>query len=291
MKVAGRSDRAPVFIAGAIITVIVTAFFLLLFWNRFLGLRSGDGCFGGGLGILGGGIPYRDGYGATPPLFLLRTAAVLSVFGKTMVAIRGAGIVERLLISLLLYGWLARFFKARNAALATIVTMIASTGDRADPLSSYNHFTILLAMASGLVSSYALDENRSFRALFTLGCTAGVFSFLCLSSKQTIGLAITVAVPVVIGTCLIRLEGIRKAAAYLGGYAAAWLAPCSLLVAWFVRMGILQTFLRQIFVTGPAAKFSHPMDFLTRAIFVMSSMKWEVAIGIAVIVALLGVGA
>ncbi len=283
MKVAGRSDRAPVLIAGAIITVIVTALFLLLFWNRFLGLRSGDGCFGGGLGILGGGIPYRDGFGVTPPLFLLRTAAVLSVFGKTMVAIRGAGIVERLLISLLLYGWLARFFNARNAALATIVTMIASTGDRADPLSSYNHFTILLAMASGLVSSYALDENRTLRTLFTLGCTAGIFSFLCLSSKQTIGLAITVAVPVVIGACLIRLEGMRRAAAYLGGFAVAWITPCALLVAWFIRMGILRTFLRQIFVTGPAAKFSHPIDFVTRALFVMSTMKWEVAIGIAIL--------
>lgn len=282
MKAAGRSGRAPVIIAGAIITVVVTALFLLLFWNRFLGLRSGDGFFSGAIGMLSSsGAPNRDGYGTAPPLFLLRTAAVLSIFGKTMIAIRGAGIVERLLLSLLLYGWLARFFKARNAALATIVTMVISTGDLSDSLSSYNHFTILLAMASGFVSSYALDENRTYRALFTLGCTAGVFSFLCLSSKQTIGLAITVAVPVVVGTCLIRLEGIRKAAAYLGGFAVAWLTPCALLVAWLIRGGVLRTVLRQLFVTGPVAKFSHPIDFVTRALFVMSTMKWDVATGIA----------
>jgi len=278
-----RSERAPVVIAGALITSMVTLFFLLLFWNRFLGLRSGDGYFSV-VGMLGSSsVPYRDGFSSAPPLFILRTLAVLSVFGKTMIAVRGAGIVERLLLSLLLYGWLARFFKARNAALAAIVTMVVSTGDLSDPLSSYNHFTILLAMASGLVSSYALDENRTRRALFVHGCTSGAFSFLCLASKQTIGLAITVAVPIVVVACLTRLEGIRKAAAYLGGYAVAWLTPCVLLFAWFIHLGILRTFLRQIFITGPAAKSSHPIDFLTRTLYVMRSMKWEAAIGVAAI--------
>jgi hypothetical protein len=270
-----------VVIAGALVTVVVILFFLLLFWNRFLGLRSGDGCFSGGLGILAGGIPYRDGYSPGPPLFSVRTAAVFAVFGKTMIALRGAGVFERLLLSLLLYGWLARFFKARNAALAAIVTMVVSTGDLSDPLSSYNHFAILLAMVSGMVSSYALDENRTLRGLVSLGSVAGIFSFLCLACKQTIGLGITVAVPVVIGACLIRLEGTRKAAAYLCGFAAGWFVPVALLCAWFIRLGILRTFLQQIFVTGPAAKASHPVDFLTRAIYIMSMMKWEAAIGVA----------
>jgi len=34
--------------------------FLLLFWNRFLGIRSGDGGFTGGVFFLKGILPYRD---------------------------------------------------------------------------------------------------------------------------------------------------------------------------------------------------------------------------------------
>src|SRR5208283_4553729 len=133
-------------VAGAIVTAAATLFFLILFWNRFLGLRSGDGGFTGGVFFLNGFLPYRDYFTPGPPLFLLRTVSVLSILGTRVIALRVAAVVERVLLSLFLYGWLARFFKARNAALAAIVTIVASTGDLSDPLSSYNHFAVLLGL-------------------------------------------------------------------------------------------------------------------------------------------------
>jgi len=281
MKAPGfRSSRAAVWVAGASVTVIVTLTFLLFFWNRFVGLRSGDGGFCGGMMFLNGVVPYRDFYTPGPPLFMLRCAAVLSLFSKTMVAIRAAGVFERVLLATLLYAWMARFFKAGNAALATIVTMAASASDFSDPLSSYNHFTILLSVAAALASSYALDENRTRHTLLAIGAVAGAFAFLSIASKQTIGLAITVCLPIIVGGCLIRLDGLRKSIAYLGGFFAAWFACLAFLVAWSVRMGILRTFLQQIFVTGPAAKASHASDFFTRFIYVYKSMRWESAFGL-----------
>lgn len=275
-----RSNRAPVWIAGATVTVLVTLIFLLLFWNRFIGLRSGDGGFSGGMIILHGFVPYRDFYTPAPPLFVLRCAAVLSLFGKTLIAIRAAGLIERLLLATLLYAWLARFFKAGNAALATVVTIVASASDFSDSLSSYNHFTILMSVAAALTSSYALDENRAQRTLLALGAIAGAFAFLSIASKQTIGLAIAVCLPIIVGACLIRLDGLRKSAAYLGGFFAAWFAGLTLLLAWLVRLGVLRTFLQQIFVTGPAAKSSHASDFFTRFIFVYRFMRWETTFGL-----------
>jgi hypothetical protein len=68
---------------------------------------------------------------------------------------------------------------------------------------------------------------------------------------------------------------------YLGGYAAGWASTLALLCAWLIRVGILRTFLEQIFVTGPAAKGLHPHDFLARTLYVMSFMKWEAAIGVS----------
>ena len=281
MKALGiRSSRTPVVFAGACITAVVTLAFLLLFWNRFVGLRSGEGGFSGGLMFLSGIMPYRDYYAPGPPLFLLQNAAVLALFGKTMVAVRAAAVFERLLLAVLLYTWLARFFKAGNAALAAIVTMVVSTLDLSDPVNSYNHFTILMAVAAGFASSFALDENRTIRSLLAIGTTAGAFSFFCIATKQTIGLAISVALPIIIGACLLQLEGLRKAVAYLGAFAAAWCVSLALLFAWFIRLGILRAFLRQIFVTGPAAKSSHPIDFLNRTIFVMRDMRYEAIIAL-----------
>ena len=202
-------------IAGAIVTVLVTLCFLMLFWNRFLGLRSGDGGFTGGVFFLKGILPYRDYYNATPPLFIFRSAAVLAIFGKLPIAIRAFGVLERVALSLLLYGWLVRFFRAKDAALAALVTVVVSAGDYADPISSYNHFTIMLAIASGLVASYALDEGRTGRALLTIGGLAGILSQLCLDSKQTIGLGVTFAIPVLVGLCLAKLDGIQIGRAHV----------------------------------------------------------------------------
>jgi hypothetical protein len=41
--------------------------------------------------------------------------------------------VERLLLAGLLYAWLVRFFKAGDAALAAMVTMVVSTLDISAP--------------------------------------------------------------------------------------------------------------------------------------------------------------
>lgn len=273
-------SRAPMWIAGLSVTILVTLAFLLLYWNRFIALRSGDGGFTGSMTILNGFVPYRDFYAPWPPLFILRSVAVLSLFGKTLVALRAAGVFERVLLASLLYAWLARFFKAGNAALATIVTIVVSASDFSDPLSSYNHFTILMSVAAALASSYALDENRNQHTLLAIGSIAGVFAFLCIASKQTIGLAITVCLPIIVGACLIRLESLRKSVAFIGGFFAAWFACLALLLAWAVRLGVLRNSLQQLFITGPAAKSSHAADFFTRFIFVYKFMRWETLLGL-----------
>jgi hypothetical protein len=281
MKALGpRQGRTPVVVAGAVVTLAITLGFLLMFWNRFLGLRSGDGAFSAAILFLDGAVPYRDFYNPGPPLFLLRCAALLAAFGKTMMVLRVAAIVERLLLAGLLYAWLVRFFKAGDAALAAMVTMVVSTLDISDPLSSYNHFSMLMGVAAGYASSFALDEKRSQRGLLLSGAVAGGLAFLSMACKQTIGLAVTVALPVIVGLCLIRLEGVRRFAAYLAGYIGAWCATLAVLLSWFVHMGLLRSFLRMIFVTGPAAKSTHPIDFWIRTLFVMRHMQWEAWLGL-----------
>lgn len=270
-------------IAGAMVTAAATFFFLMLFWNRFLGMRSGDGGFTGGLFFLKGILPYRDYYCPTPPLFLFRSAMVLAILGKLPIVVRGFGVLERVILSLLLYGWLVRFFRVKDAALAALVTMVVSAGDYADPVSSYNHFTIMLAIAGGLAASYALDEGRTRRALVTIGCLAGILSLLCLASKQTIGLGVTFAIPVVVGLCLMRLEEVRTATQFLAGFVIGWLFAAGALIGWMAHFGIIGAFLKQAFVEGPAAKASHRGDFVVHTFITLKDYWWAALIALAVL--------
>ncbi|MFZ1916988.1 MAG: hypothetical protein WAU58_05400 [Terriglobales bacterium] len=278
-----RSGRGSALLAGAIVTALVTLCFLMPFWNRFLGLRSGDGGFTGGVFFLNGMLPYRDYYYPTPPLFVFRSAAVLAIFGKLPIVMRGFGVFERVVLSLLLYGWLVRFFRVKDAALAALVTVVVSTGDYADPVSSYHHFAIMLAIASGLAASYAVDEGRTKRVLTAIGCLAGILSQLCLDSYQTIGLGVTFAIPVVVGLCLIRLEGVRKAMQFLAGFAAGWLFAAGVLLSWMAHFGILRAFLTQAFIVGPAAKASRPGDFLLHAMVGLKFYYWAALIAVVIL--------
>jgi hypothetical protein len=257
--------------------------FLLLFWNRFLGLRSGDGGFTSGVYFLKGILPYRDYYCPVPPLFLAHCAAVLAVFGQLPIMLRGFGVFERVVLGLLLYGWLVRLFRARDAALAALVTVVVSAGDFADPVSSYNHAAILVAVATGLASSYALDEGRSRRALGALGSLVGILSLLSFATKQTIGLGVTVAVPVVVGLCLMRLGSVQKAIGFLAGFVAGWLVAAGVLLMWMGHFGILRAFLTQAFVTGPAAKAPHGGDFVARTFMVLEEYWWAAVSGLVVL--------
>ncbi len=261
-------------LAGAAVAALVTLCFFMLFWNRFLGLRSGDGGFTGGVFFLRGILPYRDFYYPVPPLFLFRSAAALAIFGKLPIVTRACGVFERVMLAMLLYAWLVRLFRVQDATLAALVTMVVSAGDFADPVSSYNHFTIMLAVAAGLTASYALDAAREKRVLAILGAFAGVLAFSCFASKQTIGLGVTVVIPVVTGLCLSRLEGLAKAARFLAGFTAGWLLTLSILIRWMLHARVLNAFLTQSFVEGPAAKSSHPANFLLHTLATLQNYWW-----------------
>src|SRR5579884_3204897 len=126
-------------LAGAIVTVLCTLFFFSLYWNRFAGLRSGNGSFQGGMALLSGKRPYADFYTAGPPLNMLLSGAVLRLFGPYVIAIRAFGVFERLLLAVLLYVWLTRFFRPHYAAMASILATVVCDGDSSNSLSSYGY--------------------------------------------------------------------------------------------------------------------------------------------------------
>lgn len=255
----------------ALVLGLATVFFLA-FFNRFAGVRSGDGEYGGGLALLAGRLPYRDYFTSGPPLNQIKSAIELAVFGKALIVSRAAGVAERLLIAAVLYVWLRLSFSRLATAVATVVTVIVSAGDRTDPIASYNHDAIFFAMLCGLMATLAFERVRIGKSAagagFALasGCAAGLSAL----TKQTVGLGTLVGVLVVGTLAFAYTGGARRAMVWVTAFVAGAAVPVVATGFYLQRLGVLSAALNMLFVSAPKAKAGRPLDFLTR----------DVAIGI-----------
>ena len=262
-----RSERQP-WIVMHVVLVGLTLMFFLSFFNRFAGLRSGDGEYGGGMALLSGHLPYRDFFTASPPLNMVKSAILLKIFGTALIVSRTAGVVERVLLALLLFRWLVQLFRPWHALVASVITIIVSAGDLTDPIASYNHDAVLFAMIAGLCVSLVLEGGSQRRAVL-LALASGASAGLGLLTKQTVGLGAMLCVSVAGVTLLWKLDGPRRAVLWLASFAAGCAIPLAAMSVWLWRQHILLTFFRMLFVTGPEAKAGRPIDFLIR--------DWQVA--------------
>jgi len=245
------------------ILLSLTLLFFLAYFNRFLGLRSGDGEFSGGVLLLAHKLPYRDYYSAGPPLNQVKSALELGIFGRTLFVSHVFAVIERLLIAGVLYAWMRRIFSTHAAMLASLVTIIVSAGDRTDPLASYNHDAILFAMLAGLAASLSIEAAKK-HVVLAFSALAGTAAGLSILTKQTVGLGVALCILTIGAIAIFRLGDFRRAALWVGAYCTGLAIPLLCIAAWLQRFGALQACLTMLFVSGPAAKASHPGIFLWR---------------------------
>src|SRR5436309_1106628 len=96
-------------LCGAFLVAGCVAAFLLLYWNRFLAGTAGGSFFYFGEQLLNGKVPYRDFFYVAPPLHGIKIAALLQLFGHTIVATRVEAVIERISLTIVLYLWIGRF--------------------------------------------------------------------------------------------------------------------------------------------------------------------------------------
>ena len=262
-----RARQLPTWAPYAVLLVVAGAS-LLLFFNRFAALRSGDGEYTGGLAFLRGVLPYRDYYTTAPPWNVLKSALLLRIFGQALVVSRAAGVVERLLLAAVLFRWLRQIVAPMPALVGALVTAIVSAGDRTDPVASYNHDAILWAMLSGLVASSVLRRVQGGARVWRLAAISGACAAMSLLTKQTVGLGALTSVLAVPAVLLGSERRPRDVGRWLLGYVAGGAVPLGLVAAVLGRLGLLRPMLRMLFVEGPAAKATHASDFLLRELLV-----------------------
>ncbi|HTW48342.1 MAG TPA: hypothetical protein VMD92_10345 [Acidobacteriaceae bacterium] len=254
-----------------LILLILSALYFFSFFNRFAGLRSGNGEFGGGMALLTGRLPYRDFFNAGPPLNMMKAACELWLFGKLLIVTRTCAVLERLTIAAILYAWLRRTFSSWASCIAALVTIIVSAGDRTDPLASYNHDAILFAMLCGFAAGLSL-ERPSLRNMIVLAFASGFAAGLSALTKQTVGLGTAVAIAVIGTAACLRLLGLRRSSAWLAFYLTGISVPILAVAAFLAHLGVLSAALHMMFVSGPHAKATTPGMFVLREIGIASTV-------------------
>lgn len=246
------------------VLLTLAAMFFLSYFNRFAGLRSGAGEYTAGVAFLAGRMPYRDYFTTAPPLNVLKSALLLKLFGTALIVSRAAGVGERLLLAALLFRWLRQIARPVPALIASVVTIMVSAGDRTDPIASYNHDAILWAMLSGMAGSMVLEGGRRGWRRMMPALLSGGFAALSVLTKQTVGLGSVCTVLAVVAVLLHRMEGARRAWAWVRAFGCGCLAPLAAAAFTLARLHLLRACLRMLFVVGPAAKAGHASEFLIR---------------------------
>jgi hypothetical protein len=247
--------------AGALAIAAALCLFLAVLSPRFLGVTSNWFSYYG-QEIRRGQIPYRDFYLYLPPLLPLKMALIDGLFGDVWLYSRLWAAFERLVLGLLLYAWMLRVFRVRDAALATLLAMAAFFGDSADAMPLHHFDAVLFGVAGAFAAASASDE-RPDRWRFALLSLSGVLCGLSFLTKQTNGAAITIAVFGVMAMRTFERYTARKAAMRLAAFAGGWVLPVAAVSVWLAWNRALSACIDQVFRSGFLSKGS-PATVLTR---------------------------
>ncbi len=239
---------------GAIAVAGLSLAFFLTYWDRFLG-PSSSGIFVEFASLVRQGkIPYRDFFMVIPPLYTLKTAALMSVFGAHLIVLRLPEVITRCALAVMLFIWLARVVRVSHAVLGAVAAVVMFSTDSADALTSYHHEAVFWAFLSGFLLSFAKWDAQKREAALMAG--AGACCSLSLLTAQTTGAGITLAMAFVIAVLGARMAGISGALTRLAAYAAGWAVPAGALALWLGSRGALGPFLNEVFISGPSSKGS-----------------------------------
>ncbi len=232
----------------------------MLYWDRFLGAPV-TGMFPlYGKEILAGKIPYRDFGLIYPPLYALKSAAILAFFGDAILPFRAISVLERSVLTGVLCWWLTQVVRPPFALLAALTTGVVFNGDIADSLIAYQQDAVMWAVYSGLLAAFSLScQGR--RMSLALAAGSGLLVSLSILTKQSLG-PLLMVLTILCALFLLRSEGIRRISGWILAYAAALVAPLAICAWWLSRLDALLPAIQQTLIDGPAAKGSLASIFL-----------------------------
>lgn len=178
-------ERKKKYIAGAIL-IVTTLLYSYTYFNTFP-VSEGWGIMYAEQ-IFQGKIPYRDFYYYLPPLNLLIDSIFWKLSFGYLVVYRFFWLCQRIVMQLLVFNLLNKFFSLKSSFLACFFAVFLCTANVYDLLGDYNQTMALLAVALAYFTTafaQAQVERKKYNYLFGAGFVLG----LMFLTKQTIFLA------------------------------------------------------------------------------------------------------
>jgi Dolichyl-phosphate-mannose-protein mannosyltransferase len=236
---------------GYIVVGLAVLTYHILFFNRFFPIQEGwftvyarD--------MLDGKIPYRDFFLFLQPLYPLEITTIVKLLGYNFIYLRIFGIVERLLLSTVLYLLFIRLFPVRYAVVAVLTTIAVYASYNNDVVYSYLQSCLCLGLFSLYLALRYLEktDNRGSWIVLGLSGLSGGLSFL---TKQSTGLMVSTAVFIILAFALARLKPSRFWMSATP-YAIGFLLPLGVLATWLLSKGAFSEYIEQAYVGAMASK-------------------------------------
>jgi hypothetical protein len=239
-------------LAGGLLVALFAFFFILPWWNRYLGLTNEGWYQFFGQQILQGHIPYRDFYMFVPPGQALLMAGITRFFGDRLVVPELFGFAGGVVLVCVIYLWLVRIFPVLCASVASVCTAAIYFRRSTESLSGLHLNASLFTVLALAAASFGISVQPRFACILLAGLFAGC-AFLI---KQTAGIAITASLGLMMPALLASRLNPRVARRALGSFGIGWSIPVLATCAWLSLHGALVDFVGDVFLHGRSSKGS-----------------------------------
>lgn len=235
---------------GAVLAGLLTAAYVSLWFNKYLGLTTDGWYYFFAQQWRSGLMPYRDFHLFTPPVHLFENAVLQSLFGEQLIWIHIFGLVSRAVLAAVLYLWTSRIARPLPSLFGTLAAIVVYSGDVNEVVLYVSQDATLWAVLAGYVAAVALAAGKNGHRLALLA-GSGLFAGVSAFSKQTTGLAVSAAIFAVL---LVREVTWARRASAAAAFCAGWAVPAALTLRWLDANHALGPFLDQVFLQGGASK-------------------------------------
>ena len=236
-----------------ICTVLVVLIYHLIFFNRFFPIQEGwFSTFAHK--ILSGYFPYKDFYLFVQPLFTLKITLLTYLFGDNFIVFRIEGLIERLILTALIFLTYSRIFSIKSTILVTLTTIAVYASNSTDVIYSYYQMCLLFAITSVYFAIiFILNSQNSKKHIWIY--LSGIFAALSFLTKQSTGLLISLTVLVIVFICIMKTD-IKKAVVSCFFYIFGYFLPICIVFSWIYYNKAFVNYINQVYISGASSKGS-----------------------------------
>lgn len=179
----------------AFLLSFIVIFYSLIYYDKYLPIQEGWFNYYSQL-YRAGQFPYRDFYLPIPPVFFIICDFILNRFGNYFIYLRIYGIFERVLLVILIFNLLRKYFTEYYVFIAVIMGFFFYTSFNVDLPYSYYQTTFLLSFLASLFLYYSFENNNSISNFYLL--LSGILFGVVIFTKQSSGFLYIIFVPFII---------------------------------------------------------------------------------------------